>query len=79
MDSEVARRKPVKGSHGEVVGAAVVDGKLLGKVVQGKEGMAGIEAFLVFSVAALDLAVVAGRIGADELVADVKLGGSRLK
>ena len=34
LDNEVARRKPVKRSHGEVVGAAVVDGKLLGKVVQ---------------------------------------------
>ena len=59
LDRELARRKPVKGPHGEVVGATVVDGKLLSKVVERKEGMAEIKAFLVFTVAAFHLAVVA--------------------
>ena len=59
------RRKPVKRLHRGVVGAAVVGGKLYSEVVEGKEGMGRIEAFLVFPVAALHLAVVAGRIGAD--------------
>ena len=48
LDSEVVGRKPVKGSHREVVGAAIENGELLGKVGQRKEGMAGIKAFLVF-------------------------------
>ena len=34
LDSELIRREPAEGSHGQVVGAAVVDGKLLGKVVE---------------------------------------------
>ena len=32
LDSELIRREPAEGSHGQVVGAAVMDGKLLGKV-----------------------------------------------
>ena len=34
LDSELIRRAPAEGSHGQVVGAAVMDGKLLGKVVE---------------------------------------------
>ena len=34
LDSELIRREPAEGSHGQVVGAAVMDGKLLGKVVE---------------------------------------------
>ena len=34
LDRELARRKPAKRPHGEIVGAAVVDGKLLSKVDQ---------------------------------------------
>ena len=34
LDRELARRKPVKGPHGEVDGAAVVDSKLFGEVIQ---------------------------------------------
>ena len=73
LDNEVARRKPVERSHGEVVGAAVVDSELLGKVGQRKEGMAGIEALLVFPVAAFHLAVVTRRIRTDQLVLDTQL------
>ena len=73
MDGELIRRKPGKRPHREVVGAAVVDSELLGKVIWRIKAVAGIEAFLVFPVTALHLAVVAGRIGADQLVADAKL------
>ena len=41
--------------------------------------MAGIEAFLILAVAALDLAVVARRVGPDQLVTDAKLGDSFLE
>ena len=34
LDRELRGRKPVKRPHREVVGAAVVDSKLLGEVVQ---------------------------------------------
>ena len=34
LDSELISREPAGGSHGQVVGAAVMDGKLLGKVVE---------------------------------------------
>ena len=56
-----------------------MDSKLFCKVIQGKEGMAGVEAFLVFPVAALHLAVVPGRIGTDQLVADPQISGGPLK
>ena len=59
MDSELIGRKPVKRPHGQVVGTAIVDGKLLCEIVQRIEGIAGIEAFLVLAMAALDFAVMA--------------------
>ena len=34
LDRELRGREPAKGSHGKVVGAAVVDGKLLCKVIE---------------------------------------------
>ena len=34
LDSELIRQEPAEGSHGQVVGSAVMDGKLLGKVVE---------------------------------------------
>ena len=79
LDSEFIRRKPTKRSHGEVVGAAVVDSKLHCKVIQREKAAAGVKAFLILAVAALHFAVVARRIGADELVADTQLGGGGLK
>lgn len=33
LDRELNKRKPIKRSHGKVVGAAIVDNKLFGKVV----------------------------------------------
>ncbi len=53
--------------------------KLRCKVSQGEEGMAGVEAFLVLPVAALHFAVVAGRIGTDQLMADSQISGGPLK
>lgn len=64
-------RKPTEGPHREVVGAAVMGSTLFAEVIQREEGAAGIEAFLVFPAAALHLAVVSGRVGADELVVDL--------
>ena len=56
-----------------------MDGKLLCEVIQGKESVRRIEALLILAVTTLHFAVVTRRIGADELVADTQLGGSRLK
>ena len=71
LDGEFARRKPAKRSHREVVRAAVMDSELLGEVIEGVETVTGVKALLVLPVAALHLAVVARRIGPDELVADL--------
>ena len=79
LDGKLIRGKPVEGPHGEVVGAVVVNGKLFGEVVQGIKAVAGIETFLVLAVAALHLAVVAGGVGTDELVADAQVGGCFLE
>ena len=79
MDNELKRRKPTKGPHREVVGAAVVDSELFCEVIQGVKAVAGVKAFLVLPVAALHLAVVAGRVGTDELVADTQFPGCFLE
>ena len=60
LDSEFRGGTPTEGPHGEVVGAAVVDGELFSKVIQGVKAVVGIKAFLVFPVAALYLPIVAG-------------------
>ena len=67
LDRELRGRKPAEGPHREVVGAAVVDNKLLRKVVQRVKAVTGIKAFLVLSVAALYFAVVPRGVGANEL------------
>lgn len=41
--------------------------------------MAGIEAFLILTVAALDLSVVARRIGANQFMPDPQFGSRLLK
>ncbi len=53
--------------------------KLTSKVIKRVKGMRFIEAFDVFSVAALDLAVVPGSIGTDKLVLNAKASGGRFK
>ena len=49
------------------------------KVGERVEAVCVVEPFLIFSVAALDLAVVAGRIRANQFVTDVQVGGSGLE
>ena len=71
LDGELVRRGPVKRSHREVVGAAVMDSELLGEVIEGVETVTGVKALLILPVASLDLAVVARCVGTDELVADL--------
>ena len=56
-----------------------MDSKLGREIVEGIEGMRVIEAFLVFSVAAFDLAVMSGRIGTNQLVTDTETGSGFLK
>ena len=73
------RREPIKRPHREVIRAAVMDSELLGEVNEGVETVTGVKALLVLPVAALHLAVVARRVGTDELVADPQLGGCGLK
>ena len=53
--------------------------ELSGEVIQGVKTVAGIEALLILAVTTLHFAVVARRIGTDELVPDTQLGGSGLK
>ena len=69
----------MKRPHGQVVGTAIVDGKLLFEIVQRIEGMAGIEAFPVLAMAALDFAVMARGIRMNELVPNAQLGSSLFK
>mgnify|MGYP006068492681 CR=1 FL=1 len=69
----------MKGPHGEVVGAAVVERKLLGEVIQREEGVTGIKALLVLSMASFHLAVVARRVRTGQLMTDSKLSSSFLK
>ena len=49
------------------------------KVGEREEAVGIVEALLIFSVTAFDLAVVAGRVGANQLVADAQAGGGGLK
>ena len=79
LDSELDGRKPGERPHGKVIRPTIVNGKLFGEIFEGKERVAGIEPLLVLTVAALDLAIVAGRVGANELVADAQPGGGLLK
>lgn len=68
LDKELKRRTPSKRSHRKIVGAAIMDSKLLLKISQGEERVARIEAFLIFSVTALHLAVMSGSIRADQFM-----------
>ncbi len=69
----------MKWPHRKVVGASVVEGKLFRKVIQGIEGVGGIEAFLVLSVTALNFAVMPGCVRANELVPNTETLCRRLK
>ena len=69
-------RHPVERSHGESVIASLPDSKLFGKVIEWIEGMASIEFLVVFSVAALYLAVMSWGKRANLFVADPHLSQS---
>ena len=56
-----------------------MDGELFREVVQGVKAVAGIEAFLILPMVALDLSIMTGGIGADELVSDTQRGNGGLK
>ena len=56
-----------------------MDGELLCEIIKRIKGMAGIKTFLVFTVAALDLAVVARGIWANQLMPDAQIGRSPFK
>ena len=60
------RGRPKKGTHGTGVAQALVRSFLPAKVEEGIKTVRAVKALLGFSVAALHLSVVPGRIGADE-------------
>lgn len=74
------RRTPAKRSHWEaVVIPAVINLKLLRKVLKRIEGMSGIEALVILPVAPLYLAVMSWRIRPDQLVTDAVKSQMHLK
>ena len=68
----VFRREPVERAHGEVVVLSVPNGELLLEVLKGIKLMRSIEVFVIFPVAALDLAVMPGSVGFNEFVANTE-------
>ena len=56
-----------------------MDGELLCEIIQRIKRMAGIKALLILAVAALDLAVVARGIRANELMPDAQFGSRLFK
>lgn len=56
-----------------------MNGKLFCEVLEGVKTVGRIETLLILPVAALYLAVVSGRIGANQLVPDTQLGSGDLK
>ena len=79
MDKEKKGRKPVEGSHRQVVGTTVMQSKLLLEVVEREEGTERIKAFLVLPVAALNLSVMPGCVRTDQFVLNTELSSSFLK
>lgn len=76
---EILGRAPAEGTHREIVGSDLVSSELLTKVGEGVEAVGAVEALLVFPVAALDFAVVSGRVGADQFVAYAQGSGGGFK
>ena len=56
-----------------------MDSELFGEVIKGVKAVAGVKTLLVLPVAALHLAVVAWRVGADQFVANTQLSGGYFK
>ena len=72
-------RVPVERTHGEIIVGTFTDGKLLAEIIEGIECMRGVEFLIVFSMAALDLAVMSGSVRTDQLVTDAELTKGSLK
>ena len=70
---------PIQGTHGEIVVASEMNGKLLFEVLKGMESVGRIEVFVVLSVRTFHFAVVPRSIGTDELVPYSQLFEARLK
>ena len=60
----------MEGTHRKFVAISLVGSELPTKVVERKEGMLVVKAFLVFPVAAFHLAVVARCVRTDQFVSD---------
>lgn len=54
-------------------------GELLCEIVQGEEGVAGVKALLILTVAALHLAVMPRRVRPDQFMPDTQLGSRLFK
>ena len=70
---------PVERAHGKVVILPLADSKLFDKVIEGIEGMTGINFFVIFSVAAFHFAVMPRSKGTNLLVPDAKTSQRVLK
>lgn len=56
-----------------------MNGKLFCEVLEGVKAVGTIETLLILAMAALYLAIMAGRIGANQLMLDAQLSGGKLK
>ena len=70
---------PIQGTHGEIVVASEMNGKLLFEVLKGMESVGRIEVFIVLPVGTLHFAVVSRRVWTDELMPYPQLFEARLK
>ena len=66
-------------AHRDRIGATKMDSKLSSEILERIKAMARIESLLIFAMTALDFAIVARRVRADELMADLHLSKSGLK
>lgn len=76
---ELSGRKVFERAHGTVIAVASVGIQLSAKVGEGVETVSTVESLLILAVTALHFAIVSGRIGADELMPDTKLGSGLFK
>jgi hypothetical protein len=79
VSKEVLGRAPMERTHREIIGTGLVSSELLTKVGEGVKVVGVVEAFLIFPVAALDLAVVPGCIGPNQLMAYAQSSGGGFK
>lgn len=75
----MCRRHTVKRTHGKVIVFFAVNRKLLFKVVKKIKSVSGIKIFVVFALAAFNLAVVPRRVWLDQLVTYPTLFEARLE